>query len=96
MKNYVLNVLIVEKSTKNLLTKNLVKNLIKNFPNTYDCCSGEDITGADYRHAKRAYKKFNNKNLGDYHDLYVHMKTLEINILKYMNLIPLIFYQHLD
>ena len=30
----------------------------------------EDITDVDYSHAKRVYKEFNNKNLGDYHDLY--------------------------
>ena len=31
----------------------------------------EDITDVDYRHAKRVFKSLNNKNLGDYHDLYV-------------------------
>ena len=35
----------------------------------------EDITDVDYRHAKRVYKEFNNKNLGDYHDLYVQNDT---------------------
>ena len=60
----------------NSFNKKSFKNLIKNFRNTYDCCSGEDIIDADYRHAKRAYKKFNNKNLGDYHDLYVQGDTL--------------------
>ena len=29
----------------------------------------EDITDVDYRHAKRVLKYFNNKNLGNYHDL---------------------------
>ena len=33
----------------------------------------EDITDVDYKHAKRVFKNFNNKNLGDYHDLYVHV-----------------------
>ena len=41
----------------------------------------EDITDVDYRHAKRAFngvaiKSLNNKNLGDYHDLYVQSDTL--------------------
>ena len=58
----------------------------------------------DHRHAKRVFKSLNNKNLGDYHDLYVQSNTLlladvfenlEINALKYMNLILLISYLHL-
>ena len=41
----------------------------------------EDITDIDYRHAKRVFnrvalKSLNNKNLGDYHDLYVHSDIL--------------------
>ena len=35
-----------------------------------------DITDLDHMHAKRLFKKFNNKNLGDNHDLYVHSDTL--------------------
>ena len=35
----------------------------------------EDITDVNYCHAKRVFKDFNNKNLGDYHDLYVHIDT---------------------
>ena len=31
----------------------------------------EDITDADYAHAKRACKDFERKNSGEYHDLYV-------------------------
>ena len=34
------------------------------------------ITDVDYRHAKKVFKNFNNKNLGDYHDLYVQIDTL--------------------
>ena len=30
----------------------------------------EDITDADYGHAKRVCKDFEIKNLGEYHDLY--------------------------
>ena len=41
----------------------------------------KDITDVDYRHAKRvldgvAHKSINNKNLSDYHDLYVQSDTL--------------------
>ena len=31
----------------------------------------EDITDADYAHAKRVCKDFKIRNLGDYHDLHV-------------------------
>ena len=36
----------------------------------------ENITDVDYRHAKRPFKSLNNKNLGDYHDLYVQSDIL--------------------
>ena len=36
----------------------------------------KNITDVDYRHAKRVFKNLNNKNLGDYHDLYVQSDTL--------------------
>ena len=36
----------------------------------------EDITDADYAHAKRVCKDFEIKNLGEYHDLYVQGNTL--------------------
>ena len=36
----------------------------------------EYITNVDYRHAKRVFKNLNNKNLDDYHDLYVQNDTL--------------------
>ena len=36
----------------------------------------EDITDADYAHAKRVCKDFEMKNLGEYHDLYVQSDTL--------------------
>ena len=36
----------------------------------------ENITNSDYRHAQRVFKTFNNKNLGDYHDLYVQSDAL--------------------
>ena len=36
----------------------------------------EDITDADYIHAKRVCKDFEIKSLGEYHDLYVKIDTL--------------------
>ena len=36
----------------------------------------EGIIGADYAHAKRVYKDFKIRNIGDYHDLYVQRATL--------------------
>ena len=36
----------------------------------------EDITDADYAHAKRVYKDFEKKNWGEYQDLYVQIDTL--------------------
>ena len=72
----------------------------------------KDIADVDYRHVKKLSKNFNNENLGGCYDLYVQSDTLLIadvfenfrnniesnikTILKYMNLILLIFYQHLD
>ena len=35
-----------------------------------------DITDFSYRHTKKVFKNLNNKNLGDYHDLYVQSDTL--------------------
>ena len=42
----------------------------------YISLNKEDITDVDHRYAKRVFKKLNNKNLGDYHDLYVQSDTL--------------------
>ena len=36
----------------------------------------EDITDADYVHAKKVCKDFKMKKLGEYHDLYVQSDTL--------------------
>ena len=36
----------------------------------------EDITDVDYRHGKTVFEYFTNKNLGEYHDLYVQSDTL--------------------
>ena len=65
----------------------------------------EDITDVDHRNAKIVFKNLNNKNLGDYHDLYVQSDTLlladvfenlETCVLKYMSYNLFIFYQHQD
>ena len=42
----------------------------------YSHLNMEDITDADYVHAKRVCKDFEIKNLGEYHDLYVKGDTL--------------------
>ena len=36
----------------------------------------ENVTSIDYSHAKRVFKKINNKNIGDYHDLCVQNDKL--------------------
>ena len=65
----------------------------------------EIIDDIDYTHGNNVFKRFKIKNFGEYHDLYVqsntcyllmYLKTLEILVLKCMNLIPLISYQHQD
>ena len=72
----------------------------------YSSINMEDITDIDYRHAKRVFKIFNNKNIGGYHNLYVQSDTLLLadvfenfrNIcLKEYKLLTLpIFYLHQD
>ena len=42
----------------------------------YSNLNMEDITDADYRHAKRICKDFEIKNLGEYHVLYLKSDTL--------------------
>ena len=66
----------------------------------------EDITDADYAHAKIVCKDFEIKHLGEYNDLYPHSDTLlladvfenfrNICVLKYMNLILQNFFQLQD
>ena len=48
-------------------------------PNTeafYSSLNMENSTDVDYRHARRVFKNLSNKNLDDYHDLYVQSDTL--------------------
>ena len=42
----------------------------------YSHLNMEDITDADYTHAKRFCKDFEIQNLGEYHELYVQSDTL--------------------
>ena len=41
----------------------------------YSSLNMKNITDIDYRHTKRVFIIFNNKNIGDYHDLYVQSDT---------------------
>ena len=69
--------------------------------NLYSHFNMEDITDADYMHTKRAFKNFEIKILGDYHNSYVQSDLLlsadvfenfrNICVLNYMSLILLIF-----
>ena len=67
----------------------------------YSHVNMEDITDADYAYTKRVWRT-SLTNLGEYHDLYVEsdtlllaevLRTLEICILKYTNLILQNFFQ---
>ena len=49
---------------------------LRNKDDFYSNLNIKYITDVNYCHAKRVFKDFNNKNLGDYHDLYVHIDTL--------------------
>ena len=42
----------------------------------YSSLSVEDIADVNHRHAKRVFKSLNNKDRGDYCDLYVQSDTL--------------------
>ena len=42
----------------------------------YSSLNMEDISEIDYRHALKVFNKFNFKNLGEYHDLYVQSDTI--------------------
>ena len=65
----------------------------------------DDITDEDYVHAQKVFEELIIKNLVNImiymfqvirFYLQMYLKTLEINVLKYMNLMLLIFYLHLD
>ena len=57
----------------------------------YSSLNMEYITDVDHRHAKRVFKKLNNKNLGDYHDMHVQNDTLllaDVNVIGIYHLDP--------
>ena len=47
------------------------ETLLPNKEDFYSSLNMEGITVVDYRHAKRVFKNLNNKNIVNYHDLYV-------------------------
>ena len=71
----------------------------------YSHLNMEDVTNVDYAHGKRAFKDFEIKGLGEYHDLYVQSDTFLLAdvfenfrnmFIKNMNLILLVFFPFLD
>ena len=56
----------------------------------------ENIDDIDYRHGNSMFKRFKLKKLGEDPDLYVQSDTLEMLVLKCMNLILLISYHYRD
>ena len=65
----------------------------------------EDVRAADYIDAKRIYKNFHIKQLGEYHDLYLKSDTLILvdvfeilqkNVLNIYHLDLVEFFQRLD
>ena len=54
----------------------ILMNIILKKKIFYSHLNMEDITDTDYAHAKRVCKDFENKNLGEYHDLFVQNITL--------------------
>ena len=88
-----------------IVWKDVIETTLPNKKAFYSKLYLEDITDEDYIYASKAFEEFKLKNLGEYHDLYVqadtlllavYLKNLEINVLKYTNIILLIFYLHLD
>ena len=51
--------------------KDVMKHHCKTKKELYSSLNIEDISDIDYRHAKRVFKYFSNKNLGDYYDLHI-------------------------
>ena len=45
----------------------------------YSSLNMESITDVYCRHAKKVFKDFNNKNIGDYHDLYVQVVMIYLS-----------------
>ena len=77
------------------------ETLLHEKENFYSHLNMEDITDADYTPANRVCKDFEIESLGEYHDCYVQSNTLlladvfeNLRVLKYMNLISLVFLLH--
>ena len=49
---------------------------LPNKEDLYSSLNMENITDADYEHAKKIFKEFKTNNLGDYHNFYVQINTL--------------------
>ena len=58
--------------------KRFDKVSLPNKEDFYSSLNMEEITDVDYMHAKKVFKIFNNKKIGDYHDLYVQSDTFLI------------------
>ena len=59
-----------------MIGENLMKYLYLKKEDFYNHFSMEDITDADYAHAKVVCKDFEIKNFGEHHNLYVQSNTL--------------------
>ena len=57
-------------------SKKFNETLLAENQDSYSHLNIEDITDADYVHAKGVCKDFEIKNVGEYHDLYVQSYTL--------------------
>ena len=59
-----------------MIGKKLTETSLSEKQDFYNHPNMEDITDADYAHAKRVCKDFETKHLEEYHDLYVQSNTL--------------------
>ena len=56
----------------------LKEEKLSNKSDFYNSLNMEDISEIDYRHALKVFNKFNIKNLGEYHGLYVQSDTISL------------------
>ena len=56
--------------------KRFDETLLPNKKALYNSLNMNGVTNVDYTRAKRVFKNFSNKNIGDYIDLYVQGNTL--------------------
>ena len=59
--------------------KKLNETSLREKKDFYSHVNMEDITDADYTHAKRVFKDFEIKKIGKYHDLYIKSDTLLVD-----------------